>query len=89
MARLLDSLKLINTRHPVSRKYEILRITAMAGLARGRFASLTDEEFNYLIKSKDVDNTIKATKNAVGIFRACDLKEKNLSERFEPGFEDL
>ena len=53
--------------------------------ARGIFASLTDEEFNYLIKSKDADNTIKATKNAVGIFRACDLKEKNLSERFEPG----
>ena len=52
--------------------------------ARGIFASLTDEEVNYLIKSKDADNTIRATKNAVGIFRAY-LKEKNLPERFDPG----
>ena len=56
----------------------------MAGstASRGRFASLTDKEFDELLKSKDSDNTIRATKNAVAIFRAY-LKEKDLPEKFE------
>ena len=50
--------------------------------ASGRFASLTDEEFAEIIRKKDAENTIKATKKSVNILRAY-LQEKGNPDNFE------
>ena len=38
--------------------------------ASGRFASLTDEEFAEILRKKNAENTIKATKKSVNIIGA-------------------
>ena len=49
---------------------------------RSRFASLNDEEFDDLLNRKDSENTQKATKKAVTVFREY-LSAKNRPEDFE------
>ena len=49
---------------------------------RSRFASLNDEEFDDLLNRKDSENTPKATKKAVTVFREY-LSAKNRPEDFE------
>ena len=51
---------------------------------RSRFASLNDEEFDDLLNRKDSENTQKATKKAVTVFREY-LSAKNRPEDFVSG----
>ena len=54
----------------------------MAASSSNRFASLNDAEFEKILRDRDADNTKKATKTAVGLFRAY-LVAKNQSSEFE------
>ena len=54
----------------------------MAASREGRFASLTDQEFESILENKNAENTKKATKQAVTLFREY-LREKGLPSEFE------
>ena len=56
--------------------------TSSATTATSRFASLNADEFDLILLNKDAENTKKATRQAVAIFRDY-LKEKSLPGEFE------
>ncbi len=54
----------------------------MAASSGVRFALVSDEDFEELLKNKDAESTLKPTKQAVNILRAY-MTETNLSTDFE------
>ena len=61
----------------------ILSITMATSTSGTRFASVSDEDFEELLKNKDAENTLKATKQAVHVLRAYltgKIFQRNLKE---------